>query len=80
MHFFLMSFGVLFSVLSIFSFALGWEMWRDSIKKGSLVGIVETKRPELKLSIDANLKLTELDGRIVEEQVASTGSPFIFSK
>ncbi|VFQ47386.1 sialidase family protein [Desulfoluna butyratoxydans] len=80
MPYMLMITGIFFSVLSIFSFALGWEMWRDSLQNGSIIGIVEVNDPNVKLSVIHSLKLTELDGNLVDSEVPGEDGRFVFSK
>lgn len=80
MHYVLMLAGIFFSVLSIFTFAMGWEMWRDSLKNGSLVGVVEITSPEVKLNVVPKMKLAELDGLLINEQVPREDGNFLFTK
>jgi hypothetical protein len=80
MHYILMLAGVFFSVLSIFTFSMGWEMWRDSLKNGSLVGMVEITSPEVKLNIVPLIKLVELDGLLISEQTPREDGNFLFTK
>lgn len=80
MHYMLMVIGVIFSVLSIFTFALGWEMWRDNLKRGSLIGIVEQNDSRVSLSTRPKIKLSELDGKLVQETESRDDGRFLFSK
>jgi hypothetical protein len=72
--------GIVFSILSIFTFAQGWEMWRDNLKRGSLIGIVEQNDQRVILSRRPKIKLSELDGKLVQESETRDDGRFLFSK
>lgn len=77
MHYILMGTGIIFSILSIFTFSLGWEMWRNSLKTGSLIGEISFQKENIKLSKLPNINISELDGKHLINTISREDGKFI---
>ncbi len=77
MHYILMGTGIIFSILSIFTFSLGWEMWRNSLKTGSLIGEISLQKDNIKLSKSPNIEILELDGKHLVSTVSREDGKFL---
>lgn len=73
-----MGLGVLFSILSMYTFSIGWEMWRDSLKEGGITGSIAVEEMAFHLNDPITVRLEEPDGRLVQEKEVSNGRTFEF--
>ena len=63
-HFVLMGIGVSLSIASIFTFSLGWQMWRDSLEMAYVSGLLVIEMPGWRLKEPLEVRLTETNGTV----------------
>lgn len=75
-YFVLMGIGVVLSIASIFTFSLGWEMWRDSLEQAHVSGSLSIQTPGWHLRESLEVRLAEPDGTIRATSIAEDDGRF----
>ncbi len=75
-HFILMGLGAVLSIASVFTFSLGWQMWRDSLDQAYVSGMLEIQIPGWLLRDLPDVRIAEPNGIVRARSMAEQSGRF----
>lgn len=71
-----MGLGIVLSIASVFTFSLGWQMWRDSLDQAYVSGMLDIHMPGWLLRELPDVRIAEPNGIVRARSMAEQGGRF----